>query len=72
MLRVLSAAAALSLLAAPALAHTGAGAGSGFAAGFAHPLFGLDHLLAMLAVGAWGLCSAAAPSGWCRRRSSWR
>ena len=54
MLRVLSAAAALSLLAAPALAHTGAGAGSGFAAGFAHPLFGLDHLLAMLAVGAWG------------------
>ena len=54
MLRVLSAAAALSLLAAPSLAHTGAGAGSGFAAGFAHPLFGLDHLLAMLAVGALG------------------
>lgn len=29
-------------------------AGGGFASGFEHPLFGLDHLLAMLAVGIWG------------------
>ena len=29
--------------------------GSGFAAGLAHPLLGLDHLLAMLAVGLWSL-----------------
>lgn len=39
------------LVTAPALAHTGIGAASGFAAGFAHPLLGLDHLLAMAAVG---------------------
>jgi urease accessory protein len=41
-------------LTAPALAHTGVGAHShGFAAGFLHPLMGLDHLLAMLGVGVW-------------------
>jgi urease accessory protein len=46
-------AALLTLLATPALAHTGAGAVHGFTAGLAHPLFGLDHLLAMVAVGLW-------------------
>ena len=35
-----------------AQAHPGHG-GGGFADGFAHPLHGLDHLLAMLAVGLW-------------------
>ena len=41
-------------LSAPALAHTGIGAhGSGFAAGFLHPMLGLDHMLAMLGVGVW-------------------
>ena len=40
--------------AAPALAHTGIGAhGNGFVAGFAHPLMGLDHMLAMLGIGIW-------------------
>ncbi|MEX2202391.1 MAG: HupE/UreJ family protein [Dongiaceae bacterium] len=34
-----------------ALAHTGAGATTGFAYGFAHPIGGLDHVLAMVAVG---------------------
>jgi len=53
MLRILTTAAALSLVAAPALAHTGAGAAGGLGAGFAHPMLGLDHLLAMVAVGAW-------------------
>jgi len=53
MLRILITAAALSMVAAPAFAHTGAGAVVGLAAGFAHPLLGLDHMLAMLAVGAW-------------------
>ena len=41
------------VLSSPAFAHHGgepAGAG-GFAAGFAHPWLGLDHLLAMVAVG---------------------
>jgi urease accessory protein len=35
-----------------ALAHPGHGA-SGFAAGLMHPFSGLDHLLAMMAVGLW-------------------
>lgn len=39
------------LFAAPAQAHTGIGATAGLAAGLAHPLLGLDHLLAMVAVG---------------------
>ena len=47
----------VALLAAsrPALAHVGADAGDhhGLLAGFAHPLTGLDHLAAMLAVGVW-------------------
>jgi urease accessory protein len=44
------------LLVAPnmASAHTGEGTLGGFASGFAHPIFGYDHLLAMLAVGIWG------------------
>lgn len=37
-----------------ALAHTGTDTGSGFSAGFGHPLGGLDHTLAMIAVGIWG------------------
>ena len=47
--------AALLALPALALAHTGAdgGAHHGFAAGFLHPFTGIDHLLAMLLVGAW-------------------
>lgn len=45
---------AILLLAAPmaAFAHTGH-SGHGFGAGFMHPLSGVDHLLAMLAVGLW-------------------
>lgn len=41
----------LAALAGPALAHTGAGPTAGFAAGLHHPMGGLDHLLAMVAVG---------------------
>jgi urease accessory protein len=40
--------------ASAALAHTGTGSLGGFSSGFQHPLFGADHLLAMLAVGIWG------------------
>lgn len=36
------------------MAHDGARLASGFAAGFQHPFAGLDHLLAMVAVGIWG------------------
>lgn len=34
-----------------ALAHTGVGAAAGFSYGFLHPLAGIDHILAMIAVG---------------------
>jgi urease accessory protein len=37
----------------PAFAHGGSVAG-GFLGGFAHPLFGPDHVVAMVAVGLWG------------------
>jgi urease accessory protein len=47
-------AAALVALATPALAHTGTEPHMhGFIAGLAHPLGGLDHMLAMVAVGIW-------------------
>lgn len=43
---------AAALLPTAALAHTGVGGTSGFAHGFWHPIGGLDHILAMVAVGA--------------------
>jgi urease accessory protein len=45
----------LGLLMIPSVAsaHAGHATTSGFASGFSHPLFGLDHLAAMLAVGLW-------------------
>jgi len=64
-MRPLALAAALSLVAFPALAHVGPHAESGFAAGFTHPLTGLDHLLAMLGVGLWaGLACRRSPWAW--------
>lgn len=52
-MKKLTLSAGLMLLAAPALAHTGHGETSGLIAGLSHPVFGPDHLLAMLAVGLW-------------------
>jgi len=45
----------LLVLTAPTLAqaHVGIGNASGFLNGLAHPVLGLDHLCAMLAVGLW-------------------
>jgi urease accessory protein len=43
----------LVLTAIPAFAHTGDLSG-GFLGGFTHPLFGPDHVVAMVAVGLWG------------------
>lgn len=54
--------AALALAAGAAQAHTGHGSTS-FAEGLAHP-FGLDHLLAMLAVGVWSVCALPANKVW--------
>ena len=49
-LRIFVAASTL-LAAAPVLAHTGMGDTNGFAHGFAHPLGGIDHVLAMVGAG---------------------
>jgi urease accessory protein len=38
----------------PAFAHEAGGVIGGLTSGFLHPLFGLDHLVAMVAVGLWG------------------
>ena len=59
----LSAAALLMFAAGPALAHTGGAAGLGFLSGFTHPLFGWDHVVAMVAVGLWG-AFLGAPAIW--------
>jgi len=46
----------LAWLLAPAIAsaHTRGGEASGFLSGLSHPVSGLDHVLAMIAVGLWG------------------
>ncbi len=49
--RIAAAAAALLALSGAALAHSGAGVTSSFAHGFVHPIGGIDHVLAMVAVG---------------------
>ncbi|WP_295539335.1 HupE/UreJ family protein [uncultured Thiohalocapsa sp.] len=46
--------AAMLLAPLPALAHLEAGASGGFLSGLNHPVSGLDHVLAMVAVGIWG------------------
>lgn len=43
----------LCIMTVPVLAHTGSISG-GFLGGFAHPIFGPDHMVAMVAVGLWG------------------
>ena len=45
--------AALCLFAGSASAHTGDHAVTGFVSGLTHPLLGLDHLFAMIAIGLW-------------------
>jgi len=44
----------LALAPAAALAHQETGQAAGFLSGLAHPVSGLDHVLAMIAVGLWG------------------
>jgi urease accessory protein len=41
------------LAASPAIAHVGHGSTASFTAGLGHPLGGLDHIAAMVAVGLW-------------------
>ena len=62
-LRPLALLAAFALAAPLAQAHEGAGLAGGFMSGFAHPLLGWDHVVAMLAVGLWG-AFLGAPALW--------
>ena len=52
-----------ALFAGPALAHAVEGMADGFLSGFLHPLLGLDHVAAMVAVGLWG-AFLGAPAIW--------
>lgn len=49
--------------AALVLAHVQGGDGAGFLMGLFHPVSGLDHVLAMIAVGLWG-AQLGAPAVW--------
>ena len=55
----------LALVLAPvaALGHEEAGQAAGFLAGLVHPVSGLDHVVAMVAVGLWGAVLGA-PAIW--------
>jgi len=44
----------LLVLPVTASAHSATGSSGGFSSGFTHPLTGLDHIVAMVAVGLWG------------------
>ncbi|MFK4500017.1 urease accessory protein [Bradyrhizobium japonicum] len=47
----------------PALAHEQAGVAGGVVSGLLHPVTGIDHLIAMVAVGIWG-AQLGAPAIW--------
>lgn len=51
------------LVASPALAHVQRGQAAGFFTGLSHPVSGMDHVLAMVAVGLWG-AQLGAPAMW--------
>ena len=51
------------LCAQTAFAHPQKGEAVGFLTGFRHPISGLDHVLAMVAVGLWG-AQLGAPAIW--------
>ena len=53
----------LTAVASRALAHVETGQAAGFLSGLAHPVSGLDHVLAMVAVGLWG-AQLGAPAIW--------
>jgi urease accessory protein len=60
--RLVVALAALALT-QPAFAHEQVGVAGGLASGLLHPLTGMDHLIAMVAVGIWG-AQLGAPAIW--------
>lgn len=54
---------AFAVLTTPALAHSENGVAIDFWGGFTHPISGLDHVIAMVAVGLWG-AFLGAPAIW--------
>ncbi len=54
-IRLIPTAVALCVAATPALAHVGDHPQMGFADGMVHPFTGIDHMLAMIAVGLWAV-----------------
>ena len=54
---------AFAALPTAAFAHAQVGSATGFLTGFMHPLTGLDHIIAMVAVGLWG-AQLGAPAIW--------
>jgi urease accessory protein len=54
LIRAVSFLVALDVTSAPLLAHTNPSVAAGLLSGFMHPLTGIDHMLAMVAVGIWG------------------
>src|SRR5262252_10564678 len=54
---------ALVVTAEPTLAHSENGVAIDFWGGFTHPIFGPDHVIAMVAVGLWG-AFLGAPAIW--------
>ena len=54
---------ALAAMPAPAFAHVEQGQAAGFLSGLRHPWSGLDHVLAMIAVGLWG-AQLGSPALW--------
>ena len=53
----------LLVLAMPAFAHVQQGQAQGLVTGLLHPVSGLDHVLAMIAVGLWG-AQLGRPAAW--------
>lgn len=62
-LRALSTATTIFLLTQPAFAHDQAGVSGGLLGGLLHPVTGVDHLIAMVAVGIWG-AQLGSPAIW--------
>src|SRR5215470_9067066 len=62
-LRCLLLLAAMLVTSSHALAHSESGTAIDFAGGFTHPIFGPDHVIAMVAVGLWG-AFLGAPAIW--------
>ena len=61
--RAMTSAVLVLLCASPAFAHAQKGEAVGFLTGFLHPISGVDHVLAMIAVGLWG-AQLGSPALW--------